>query len=196
AVQFLAAADRGPDAGPVGEVHGHRVGGASADADLLDQLVEGVGAAGGEHDRGAFPGEEPGGGRSDAAAGAGDEHDLAGEEADGGSWVDGGVVRHVIRVSADGDRHPGTGGTWVGGRAGGRLGVWTSTSSGRSSAAVASGSGRKTSVSPPDRGAGPRGSGARRSRSSRTSPPSTTCGSSRGGRRGRRARSWPGSRAR
>ena len=44
--------------------------------------VEGVGAAGGEHDGGALAGEEPGRGRPDAAAGAGDEHNLAGEQAD------------------------------------------------------------------------------------------------------------------
>ena len=82
-VQLLDAVDRGADARAVGEVQWHGVGDAAVGADLGDDAVEGVGAAGGEHDGGALAREEPGRGCADAAAGAGDEHDLAGEQADG-----------------------------------------------------------------------------------------------------------------
>ena len=53
-VQLLDAVDRRADARAVGEVQGDGVGDAAVGADLGDDPVEGVGAAGGEHDRGAL----------------------------------------------------------------------------------------------------------------------------------------------
>jgi hypothetical protein len=100
-VQLPGAVDGGTDARPVGEVHDDGVGDSAVGADLPDDLVEGVGAAGGEHDRGALPGEERGRGRPDAAAGARDEHDLAGQQADR-AGVD--VVGHACSVCPAGIR--------------------------------------------------------------------------------------------
>jgi hypothetical protein len=54
-VQLLHAVDRGADARAVGEVKGDGVGDAAVGADLRDDPVEGVGAPGAEHDRGALP---------------------------------------------------------------------------------------------------------------------------------------------
>ena len=82
-MQLLDAVDRRADARAVGEVHGDGVGDTAVGADLADDRFEGVGAAGGEHDGRALRGEELRRGGADAAAGAGDEHDLAGEQSDG-----------------------------------------------------------------------------------------------------------------
>jgi hypothetical protein len=100
-VQLLDAVDGGADARAVSEVQGNGVGDAAVGADLGDDTVEGSGAAGGEHDGGALPGEEPGRGRADAAACAGDKHHLASEQADGRGA---GVVCHAISVRGPGTR--------------------------------------------------------------------------------------------
>ncbi len=109
-VQLLHTRDRGADALAVGQVERDGVGDASLRADVVDDPPKGVFAAGGEHDRGALGGEEPGRGGADAAAGAGDEHHLAGEQADG---CDLSVCRHEDSVRAGTRADAGTDSTWL-----------------------------------------------------------------------------------
>ncbi|GAA3545807.1 hypothetical protein GCM10022222_31820 [Amycolatopsis ultiminotia] len=78
-MQFACFRHRRPDTGRVGEVHGDRVGGTAIGTDVGNYAVEGVRGTGSKYDGGSFVGEEPGSGRADPAACAGDEDDLAGQ---------------------------------------------------------------------------------------------------------------------
>ncbi len=83
-VQVDGAVDGGADTGPVGQVAHRVVRGAAGRPDLLGHRLQLVFRAGREQDPGALPGEQPRRGGTDAAAGTGDEGDLAGQQAGGG----------------------------------------------------------------------------------------------------------------
>ena len=119
-MQLPGPVDGGADTVAVGEVQGDGIGDAAGGADLRDDAVEGVGAARGEHDGGALAGEEPGRRGADAAAGAGDEDDLAGEQADGVSAVG---VGHAAKAGRRRGCETGTTGTTIHARGRGRLGA-------------------------------------------------------------------------
>ena len=74
------------DAVAVGEVERRDRRGAAGRVDALLDLLERRGGAGDEDDVRAGRGERLGGRRADAAAGAGDERELAGKVASNRSW--------------------------------------------------------------------------------------------------------------
>ncbi|GAA2500891.1 hypothetical protein Ahu01nite_078040 [Winogradskya humida] len=124
AVQVGDVVDRRSDAVAVGEVAGDGVGDAAGGPDAGDDAVEGVDGASSENNARSLTGEQAGRCRADAAARAGDEDDLAGEQALGGGFAVGhGDQRHRLR-GAD----TGTIGTRLPRVVPRILGPWTSTS--------------------------------------------------------------------
>jgi hypothetical protein len=67
--------------GRVADVGGYRERGPAGGGDLVGELLKVVPGTGGEHHGGAYGGESAGSGGADAAAGPGDDRDLALQQA-------------------------------------------------------------------------------------------------------------------